>query len=283
MRADKLLAKLEEEKQINENDLALLAESSFERGRIERALRNHENAVAAQIDSIDRYLGLLEARPDVPAYRFQLARAYGEAADLAALLGEPDEAKTANDEASELLRALADSNADKPVYRHELARRMRAAAARLRDTGKGTDALAQQDKALVLLEDLNKSFPGNREFAYDFAIVSGIQADLSAEAKKNKEAIALSQRSVNLMQELLTEDTDLEANNSKRPKYRKALAALYGKLGYHTERSGNKENAKHCYEKSLKHYQTLATADPEDKGASVGVDWAEKSLARIAK
>jgi tetratricopeptide (TPR) repeat protein len=280
-RADELLAQLEEDKQINEDDLALLAESSFERGRVERMLGNREAAVESQINSIDRYLGLLEARPDVPAYRFQLARSYGEAADLAALLGEPDEAVIANKEASELLRSLADSNADKPVYRHQLARRLKSTAAQQRDAGKGSDALAQQDKALVLLEDLHKSFPGNREFAYDFAIVSGIQADLSAEAKKNKEAIVLSERSVTLMQELLTEDTDLEDNNSKRPKYRKALAALYGKLGYHTEKSGDKENAKHCYEKSLKHYQTIAATDPENKGAAVGVEWAEKSLARL--
>ncbi len=280
-RAERLLEKLEEENQINEDDLFLLAGASFERGRVERALGNREDAIKSQIESIDRFLGLLDARPDVPSYRFQLARAYGEAADLAARLGEISEAQTANEEAAGLLRSLADSNADKPAYRFELARRMRADAARLRDAGKGDKARAEQEKALILLEDLHQSFPENARYAYEFAIVSGIQSDLFGEAGKGKEAVGLGRRSVELMQELLNEDLDLERGDSKRPRYRRALAALYGKLGHHTERLGEQEKAMHCFEKSLRQYLNLTAANPDDKSAAEGVSWAEKRIARL--
>ena len=272
---------IEADKKINESDLAALAAASFESGRVERALGNREDAVKDQIEAIDRYLALLEARPEVEDYQFQLARAYGEAADLAALLGEPGEAKTANAEAADLLRNLADATPDNPAYRFLLAKRLRATSTAMRNSSGASKALAEQEKALILLEDLVGSHPKVPKYAYELAIVSGIQADLLGEAAKKDEAITRGRRSVDLMQSLLAEDLDPESNGAKRPKYRHALAALYGKLGHHTERAGDKPAAGHCFQKALKQYQVLAAGDPNDKTASGGVAWAEDRIKRL--
>ena len=280
-RAATLLRQLETEQIVNERDLAALAAVSFERGRIERALGNREEAVKAQIDAIDRYLALIEALPEISDYRFQLARAYGEAADLAALLGEPGEAKTANDEAAGLLRQLAEEDPEQPAFRFELAKRLRAAASALRDAGSGSKALAEGEKTIVLLQDLVNSNPDNPEYAYELAIVSGIQADMLAEAKQTEKALDHGEKAVNVMQTLLTEDLDPADNNGKRPKYRHALAALYGKLGHYSERSGDKDAALRCFEKSLKQYQTLANSSPGDETATKGVTWAEDRIGRL--
>ena len=83
------------------------------------------------------------------------------------------------------------------------------------------------------------------------------------------------------MQQLLNDDVDVESNNAKRPKYRHALAALYGKLGHHTEIAGDKDGAKHCFEKALKQYETLAQENAGDKTATEGIAWANNRLSRF--
>lgn len=276
-----ILEKMVAANQVNEGDLAMLAATHFERGRIERQLGDKQASMKSQIEAIDRYLALSESRPDSANHSFQLARAYSEAADLASMLGEPGDANSANKEASNILSSLASADPANGSYRFHLAKRLRASAQMLRDTGSSSKAREQQDKALVLLQDLHKSHPKNPEYCYEYSILSGIQADLYGEASKKAEAVTLGQQAVGLMQSLLNDDLDPERNNAKRVRYRHALAALYGKLGHHQQRAGNKDTAQHCFEKALKQYETLVGGNAEDKTALGGIDWAKDRLKRL--
>ncbi|MFP6872852.1 MAG: protein kinase [Verrucomicrobiales bacterium] len=277
-KASELIGKLESENLVNESDLALLAAAAFETGRIQRTLGNLEDAIKSQIEAIDRYLELAGARPELANYRFQLARAYGEAADLAALLAESAEAAEANSEASGILRELADTNPDMPACRFELAHRLRMNVQFLKASDSIQAALIEQKKAIVLLDDLCKKHPRNTVYSYELATMSGEQSDLLGKINDYKQAVEMGKQAVDRMQALLTGDLDIESNNTKRPKYRRALAGLYAKLGYHSQNAGDIPEARHCIEKAQRHYQGLLAIDATDTYAIEGDKWAKASL-----
>jgi serine/threonine protein kinase len=278
IRAADLIGKLESENLVNESDLSLLAATAFETGRIQRTLGNLEDAIKSQIEAIDRYLELAGARPELANYRFQLARAYGEAADLAALLTESAEAAEANSEASSILRELVDLNPDISAYRFELARRLRMNAQFLKTSDSIRAALTEQGKAIVLLDDLSKKHPHIPIYRYELSIMEGAQSDLLGKINDHKKAAELGKQAVDLMQVLLTGDLDAESNKAKRPKYRRALAGLYAKLGYHSQNAGDLDEARHCIEKAQRHYQGLLAIDATDNYAIAGDKWVKESL-----
>ncbi|MCP4847874.1 MAG: hypothetical protein GY899_08010 [Verrucomicrobiaceae bacterium] len=273
-----LIGKLESENTVNEPDLSLLASATFEIGRIQRSLGELENAIKFQIEAIDRYLDLASSRPEATDYRFQLARAYGEAADLAALLAETAEASEANSEASAILRELAGSNPEIPDYRHELARRLRMNVRFLKASNSIQTALKELQDTIILLEDLAMKHPHIPVYRYDLATITGEQSDLLGELQKHDEATKSCRQAVDLMQTLLTVDLDVETNKAKRPKYRRALAGLYAKLGYHAQNAGDINEARHCIEKSQRHYQGLLEINSKDSYAIEGNKWAKESL-----
>ena len=273
-----LIGKLESENIANEPDLSLLASTAFEIGRIQRSLGKLEDAIKFQIEAIDRYLALASSRPEVADYRFQLARAYGEAADLAQLLAETAEASEANSEASSILRELAGSSPEIPAYRFELAHRLRMNVQFLKASGSIQAALKEQQDAIVLLEDLARKLPHIPVYRYDLANITGEQSDLLGAMKDHEPATKAGKQAVDLMQALLTGDLDIEANKAKRPKYRRALAGLYAKLGYNSQNSGDIIEARRCIEKSQRHYQGLLEINPKDAYAIEGNKWAKESL-----
>ncbi|MCH2061533.1 MAG: protein kinase, partial [Verrucomicrobiales bacterium] len=273
-----LIGKLEEENAANEADLSLLASAAFATGRIHRLRKQNEDAIKFQINAIDRYLELVSSRPEVTDYRFQLARAYGEAADLAALLAETAESTEANSESSSILRELAEANPESAPYRFELARRLRMNAQLLRVAGSAQSALNEQQDAIILLEDLARKHPHIPVYRFELANLRGDQADIHGSSGKHTEAMQTGKQAVDLMQALLTGDLDVEAGKAKRPKYRRTLAGLYARLGYHAQNAGDVSEARHCIEKSRRHYQGLLEANPEDAHAIEGNKWAEESL-----
>jgi len=276
-----LAGKLEEENSANESDLSLLAAAAFETGRIQRMRKQHEEAIRFQIDAIDRYLQLVSSRPETADYRFQLARSYGEAADLAALLAETAESTEANSESSSILRELAEANPDTASYRYELARRLRMNAQLLNASNSTQAALGEQQNAMTLLEDLTRKHPHIPVYRFELANIRGDQADMHGSLANYTEAKKSGKQAVDLMQELLTADLDLESGKAKRPKYRRALAGLYAKLGYYTQSSGDISGARHCIEKSRRHYEELLALNPEDAYAIAGNTWAKESLSLL--
>ena len=276
-----LAVKLEEENSANESDLSLLAAAAFETGRIQRMRKQYEEAIQFQIDAIDRYLHLVSSRPETADYRYQLARSYGEAADLAALLAETAESTEANSESSSILRELAESNPDTASYRYELARRLRMSAQLLNASDSTQAALEEQQNAIVLLDDLNRKHPHIPAYRFELANIKGDQADMHGSLANYTEAKKVGKQAVDLMQELLTADLDIESGKTKRPKYRRALAGLYAKLGYYTQSSGDISEARHCIEKSRRHYEELLALNPEDAYAIAGNAWAKESLSLL--
>ncbi len=276
-----LAGKLEEENSANESDLSLLAAAAFETGRIQRMRKQYEEAIQFQIDAIDRYLHLVSSRPETADYRYQLARSYGEAADLAALLAETAESTEANSESSSILRELAESNPDTASYRYELARRLRMSAQLLNASDSTQAALEEQQNAIVLLDDLNRKHPHIPAYRFELANIKGDQADMHGSLANYTEAKKVGKQAVDLMQELLTADLDMESGKTKRPKYRRALAGLYAKLGYYTQSSGDISEARNCIEKSRRHYEELLALNPEDAYAIAGNAWAKESLSLL--
>ena len=274
----RLIGKLESENAANEQDLSLLASAAFETGRIQRLLGNPEEAIKYQIEAIDRYLSLVSARPETADYRFQLARAYGEAADLAALLAETAESTEANSESASILRELAGSNPETASYRLELARRLKMSAQLLKAATLTQAALKEQQDAVILLEDLARKHPHIPIYRFELAAILGDQSDSHGTIKDHAQATNVGRQAVDLMQALLTGDLDIESDNAKRPKYRRALAGLYAKLGYHSQNAGDIDEARRCIEKSRRHYQGLLEINPEDAYAIEGNKWAEESL-----
>jgi tetratricopeptide (TPR) repeat protein len=255
-------------------DRLFLAGIYFERGKIERAGRNLEAALATQVQTAE----LLLECGNQPDALFQLALCYGETGEMLDANAEYRDAARAHGEAVKILSDLVKSNPQRADWQLQLATRYANIAQLVRDHSEPERALDYQKGAVQMLEVLVARDPGKPLVASQLARRKADLSDLLTALGKKEEALVQAREAIALLDKL-----GAPGKPAAAPDFTLILTAAqtYGVAGQVTEEARQTAEAAQCFSKAVSHYEALASARVGDDEIERGLTWSRMRLAKL--
>lgn len=189
--AMQVLESLAQSGDAREEDEYYLARCQFEVGLI-RVWENEgiEAWEAFQLAS-QGYSRLMDQKPQIPEYRFQLARCYYYLGELAFQeKGDSEVAADARKAMLELLKLLLTNDEANRNYQFYLALVFADLAAMARDGGEREEAVENLSQAITVLTELHKEQPQDADVTYHLALVTAMEGDFLLDVKDTKGGVA---------------------------------------------------------------------------------------------
>jgi tetratricopeptide (TPR) repeat protein len=265
---------LAEAKSSRPEDRLFLAGVYFERGRVERAARKTEAALATQVQTAE----LLLECGNQPDALYQLALCYGETGEMLDANAEHHDAARAHGEAVKILSDLVRNNPQRTDWQLQLATRYANIAQLVRDHSEPDRALDYQKGAVQLLDVLASREPGNALLASQLARRKADLSDLLTALGKKAEALVEAREAIALLDKLGAPGKPISA-----PEFTLILSAAqtYGVAGHVTEEARQTAEAAQCFSKAISHYEALASARAGDDEIERGLTWSRMRLAKL--
>ena len=147
------------EERSNDPELEAARGHAYHRLAMIRDTMGEKEAALTDYESMQAIFAKLVAEfPDVPTYRFDLAKTYQNRGNLLVALGRVDEAESAFREGLRIKEHLAKEYSSDPAYRWEFARSHSGLGLLLKDLGRLEEAEAAFRTALKIQEQLAPSF-----------------------------------------------------------------------------------------------------------------------------
>jgi tetratricopeptide (TPR) repeat protein len=153
----------------DEHSRAIRGEGHFHIAFLWALLGHREEARTEYQVSVDLQKKLVEQFPDVPAYRFDLAKAQHNSAILLEDFGKNQEAMAEFQAAGELQQKLVEQFPARPEYQQELARTHNSLAVVFGDLEKREEARREHQAARDILKKLVGQFPDVPAYRQDLA------------------------------------------------------------------------------------------------------------------
>lgn len=237
-------------------------------------------AMKFHLAAIEDFLKLPKEHPRREEFQFRLALSYGALGDLIGVTQDLGEAVKAHNLAQSILEDLVRSGSDNTDYYYHLARRYGQVSDFERDKGRSADALERSRRADAFLEAIVKRAPKNARYRHALAQEKGRLCQLLMDDGKDAEAVQTCEYGAKLMDSLLGEAA--AANDEQRAHdYAVTAGRLYGMLGHLREAAADKPGAVTAFEKSIAHWQSAASADPDNADVAEDLARSQERLKRL--
>ncbi len=260
--AMKVLEALAQSADAREEDEYYLARCQFEVGLI----RVWENEGIEAWESFQMasqgYSRLMDQKPQIPEYRFQLARCYHYLGELAFQeMGDVDDSALARNSMRELLGMLLEKDESNRDYQYHLALVQADLSEMARDRGEGEEAVKLLEQSISILTELSKTHAKNADYTYHLALKTALRGDYLLDGKKAVEAVAKMQEALALFQKM--NESGLVPGIPEHV-YRMRLASFYSSYGHALEAAGEPGEAANYAGQSLEILNELAAKRPKD-------------------
>lgn len=258
-----LLEELTQSSDAREEDAFYLARCQFEVGMI----RNWENQGIEAFEAFQLasqgFSKLIDRKPQIPQYRFQLARCFYFLGRLSFQeKGDEAEAETARKTTSKLLGMLLDRDEGNRDYQFALALVLADLAEMDRDAGRSAEAMENIDRSMAILKVLHEELPANPDYQYHLALKSALRGDLLLDAAKQEEALAAMRQAMELINGLGERSVGPSIPSHVREF---EVATFYGNLAHALEAAGRSEEAAAYRAKASQLWSGLAEQRPDDR------------------
>lgn len=260
--AMQILETLAQSADSREEDEYYLAGCQFEAGRI-RVWENQgiEAFEAFQLASRG-FSRLMDAKPHIAEYRFQLARCLYYLGELSFQeKGDDEDAELARHSMRELLLLLLQKDEANRDYQFYLALVLADLAEMARDEGDREAAWENLNQALAILSELHKMDPSDVDVTFRLALATAVQGDLLLDAERVDEAMEQMAKAESLFQEIDASEAKVSVPDHV---YQFRLAALAGNHGHALEVDNQAAEAARCFKRSHEILKNLAVKRPND-------------------
>ena len=227
------------------------------------------------------YSRLMDQKPQIPEYRFQLARCLYHLGDLSFQeKGDQDEAKLARESMHELLLMLLDKDESKRDYQYYLALVIADLAEMSRDAGESEDAMLKLDQSIGILNELQKAQPENGDVAHYLARVTALKGDLILDGGDAAAALKQFESAQKIMTTM--EDSNLKPSIPKHVR-QFYMASFLGAYGHALEEASRKEDAKKKFSRATETLSTLKSRRPNDARVQVTFEALQSRLGGVER
>lgn len=271
--AMQVLEELAQSADAREEDEYYLALCQFEVGLISYWENKGIEAFQAFQLASRGYSRLMDQKPQIPEYRFQLARCLYYLGDLSFQeKGDEEDAALARRSMRELLRLLLEKDEANRDYQFYLALVLADLAEMARDAGERASAQEDMGQALAILNELHKAVPENGDYTFRLAIMKAAQGDFLLDSDEKASAVKALDEAGALLQKV-------EAGERKPSVpdhvYRFRSASVAGMRGHALEASGQRAEATQSFSRSREILRALAQERPEDSRIQNALEAAE--------
>lgn len=245
-----------------EEDEYYLAQCQFEVGLI-RVWENQgiEAWEAFQLSSRG-YSRLMDEKPQIPEYRFQLARCLYYLGDLSFQeKGDEEDSALARHSMRELLLLLLQKDEANRDYQFYLALVLVDLAEMARDQGDRAGATSDLEKALAILSELHKKDARDVDVTFRLALAKAAHGDLLLDADQTAEALKEMGEAEALFAEI--DESGLKAGVPDHV-YRFRVATVASGRGHAFEVHQESEKAAGCFKRAEEILGDLAGQRPND-------------------
>jgi tetratricopeptide (TPR) repeat protein len=205
------------------------------------------------------YQDLLDARPENPGLRQELARAYHRVGQINAMLGRPENAREAYERAITMFEQLTAKVPNDPEHRHLLAISYDFLGELLRQGGTDLQAAEQHYRdALRIQDDLVRDNSARRDFRRERTRSHNNLGILLMDTGRNEEAEHSFTSAIEGLEQLVAENPSLGA-------FQADLARAYINRGVLARKQKRVSHAEQAYAKAVGILGELVAAHPEER------------------
>ncbi|NCF87130.1 MAG: protein kinase [Verrucomicrobiaceae bacterium] len=208
------------------------------------------------------YSRLMSQKPQVPEYRFQLAKCLYYLGELSfQVKGDQEEAALARNSMYELLKLLLEKDEANQDYQFYLALVFADMAEMKRDAGEREEANKLLVESLAILTELHKSKPKDSDVTLQLAMITVREGDFLLDARKASDALGKMKAAEALFQEI--DDSGFQAGVPDHV-YHLRRASMMSGYGHALEAAGNADEAAAAFRKAQAILAGIAAKRPDD-------------------